>query len=56
MLGRAPRPDEKTIVQLSCREMQQDFGLFDFTLFGDDRAVIFQATGYRCHVLRGPIA
>jgi 3-hydroxymyristoyl/3-hydroxydecanoyl-(acyl carrier protein) dehydratase len=50
--GRTARPSERAIVHLVCRELQEKFGVFDFTLFGDDGAVIFQATKYRCHVLR----
>jgi 3-hydroxymyristoyl/3-hydroxydecanoyl-(acyl carrier protein) dehydratase len=50
--GRAARPAERALVHLVCRELQEKFGVFDFTLFGDDSAVIFQAKKYRCHVLR----
>ncbi len=53
-LGRPGRPGEATVVHLSCRNLEQAAAAFDFTLFGDDGAVIFQARQYRCHVLRGP--
>ena len=52
-LGRVPRPSEATVVQVVCRELAPKHGVFDFTLVGDDGEVIFQATGYRCHILRG---
>ena len=51
--GRAARLSEQTILQLVCLDLQEKFGVFDFTLFGDDGAVIFQGKRYRCHVLRG---
>jgi acyl transferase domain-containing protein/NAD(P)-dependent dehydrogenase (short-subunit alcohol dehydrogenase family) len=54
--GRPGRPGETTVVHLSCRNLEQALAAFDFTLFGDDGAVIFQARQYRCHVLRGPVA
>ncbi len=54
--GRSPRADELTVVQIVCREMSNSFGEFDFTQFGDDGSVILQASGYRCHVIRGGIA
>ena len=54
--GRATRREEKAVVHLVCRALQDKFGAFDFTLFGDDGAVIFQASKYRCHILRGGAA
>ena len=54
--GRPGRPGETTVVHLTCRSLEQNTAAFDFTLFGDDGDVIFQARQYRCHVLRGPVA
>jgi acyl transferase domain-containing protein/NAD(P)-dependent dehydrogenase (short-subunit alcohol dehydrogenase family) len=54
--GRPGRPGETTVVHLSCRNLEQTTAAFDFTLFGDNGDVVFQARQYRCHVLRGPVA
>jgi hypothetical protein len=52
MFGRAAKPLERATAFVECREMQDKHGVFDFTLFGDDGAVIFQANNYRCHILK----
>ncbi|HLA85127.1 MAG TPA: KR domain-containing protein [Thermoguttaceae bacterium] len=51
--GRPGRPSERCTAHVACRELGEKFATFDFTLFGDDDAVVFRVTGYRCHVLRG---
>jgi acyl-CoA thioesterase FadM len=52
--GRSAHPGEKALVHVVPRELQDSYGVFDFTLFGADGAVIVQAGQYRCHVLRVP--
>ncbi|MBN1590977.1 MAG: polyketide synthase dehydratase domain-containing protein, partial [Pirellulales bacterium] len=51
--GRPGRPGEQCVAYVTCRELAEQLGTFDFVLVGDDRSVIFEAKAYRCHVLRG---
>ena len=46
-LGRSPRVGEQCTVYLELREQNDDREIFDFTLFGDDNAVLIDALGCR---------
>jgi len=46
-LGRAPRPGETCVLRAYFRGREERHSRFDFTLCGDDQAVLVQAEGYR---------
>ena len=46
-LGRRPRDNEKCLVAFTCREIQPEHAIYDFTVFGDDRSVIVRVDGHR---------
>jgi hypothetical protein len=50
-LGRTPRIGETCVVHLNCRERSAKAAAYDFTVFGDDGAVILRAVGYRKVIL-----
>jgi hypothetical protein len=52
-LGRSPRAGEACRLRLEFRGQEEHFGRFDFTLFGDDGAVIWQVEGYRNVIVTG---
>ncbi|HEY1600435.1 MAG TPA: SDR family oxidoreductase, partial [Pirellulales bacterium] len=50
--GRMPRDNEKCLVQFRCRAMEAQHAIYDFTIFGEDRAVIVAVEGHRVVMLR----
>jgi acyl carrier protein/NAD(P)-dependent dehydrogenase (short-subunit alcohol dehydrogenase family) len=50
-LGRTPRAGETCLVHFTCRDIATDAACYDFTVIGEDRAVIVQAEGYRKVIL-----
>jgi len=50
-LGRTPRQGEVCTVHVAAREISKDSAWYDFTVLGDDRAVLIRATGYRKVIL-----
>jgi hypothetical protein len=46
-LGREPRPGETCLLRAYFRGREGRHSHFDFTLFGEDQAVIVEAEGYR---------
>lgn len=50
-IGRLPRTGETCTVSVSLRGRQERNTCFDFTLVGDDGAVILDAEGHRCIIL-----
>jgi hypothetical protein len=50
-IGRPPREGETCLVYFICREIAADSACYDFTVIGQDRAVIVQAEGYHKVIL-----
>ena len=49
---RMPRENEKCLVDFTCREVQDRNAIYDFTVFGEDRAPILAVTGYRIVMIK----
>jgi NAD(P)-dependent dehydrogenase (short-subunit alcohol dehydrogenase family)/acyl carrier protein len=50
--GRMPREDENCLMTFTCREMSEKQAIYDFTVFGEDRAAVLQVTGHRLVMIR----
>jgi acyl transferase domain-containing protein/acyl carrier protein/NAD(P)-dependent dehydrogenase (short-subunit alcohol dehydrogenase family) len=50
-LGRTPREGEVCVVYVKAHEIKSDSAWYDFTVLGDDRAVLIRASGYRKVIL-----
>ena len=52
-LARLPHYLEHCVVRLLHADKEHGLGVFDFTVFGEDQAVILQVEGYRTSITRG---
>ena len=50
--GRMPRDNERCVVHFHCREIEPQYAIYDFTIFGDDRTAIVAVEGHRIVMLR----
>lgn len=46
LLGRLPRAEEKLLTWATCNELDNDHGIYDFTIYGEDGGVICRVEGY----------